>query len=138
MDMKRLTIGSITGLVVMYVLGIVFWEMLFADFFEANAGSAQGVPRVEQIIWAVALGTLFYSLLVTLAIESRAGAKSLVAGLKTGAVIGLLLWGTVDFMFYGYFNLNNLTSVIADTVLEGVRGGIGGAAIALVLDKLGD
>ena len=59
-------------------------------------------------------------------------------GLKAGAVVGLLFWGTVDFIYYGYFNLNNLTGVIADTVLEGVRGGIVGAVIAGVLAKVGD
>jgi hypothetical protein len=58
--------------------------------------------------------------------------------LKVGAVVGLLLWGTVDFVFYGYFNLNTLTGVIADIVLEGVRGGIAGAVIAGVLAKVGN
>lgn len=138
MDIKRLIIGSITGLVVLYVVGYVIWEMLLVDFFAANAGSAQGVAREEQILWAVLVGTLCYATLLTMTIEARSGATSLVDGAKAGAVVGLLLWGTVDFLFYGYFNLNNLTGAIADIVLEGVRGGIGGAVIALVLGKLGD
>ena len=138
MDMKRLIVGSIAGLVAMYVVGYVIWEMLLVDFFAANAGSAQGVGREEQILWPILVGTLCYAVLVTQTIEARSGEKSPIDGLKSGAVVGLLLWGTVDFMFYGYFNLNNLTAVIADTVLEGVRGGIGGAVIALVLGKVGN
>lgn len=138
MDMKRLVIGSITGLVALYVVGYVFWEMLFVDFFAANAGSAQGVGREEQILWAVLVGTLCYAVLLTRTIEARSGETSPIDGLKAGAVVGLLLWGTVDFLFYGYFNLNNLTGAIADIVLEGVRGGIGGAVIALALGKLGN
>lgn len=137
MDMKRLAIGSVTGAVVMYVVGIVFWTMLFTDFFAANAGSAEGVNRAEEIIWASALGVLFYGLLVTLMMEAR-GAKSAVEGLKVGAVVGFLLWGTADFILFGNFNLSNLTATVADTVLEGIRGGIGGAVIALVLSKVGD
>jgi hypothetical protein len=138
MNMKRLSIGSLTGLVVMYILGVVFWEMLFADFFAGNSGSATGVPRDAPILWSVVLGTLLYAEMVTLAIEGRAGTVSIGDGLKVGAVVGLLLWGTVDFVFYGYFNLNTLTGVIADIVLEGVRGGIAGAVIAGVLAKVGN
>ena len=59
-------------------------------------------------------------------------------GMKVGATIGVLLWGTADFVMYGYMNLNNLTATIADIVLEAVRGGLGGAGIAFTLSKLGD
>lgn len=138
MNMKRLSIGSITGLVVLYVVGIVFWEMLFADFFTANAGTAEGVQREEQIIWAIALGALLYAALITLMMEARGGPDSLANGLKTGAIVGFLLWGTVDFTYFGIANLNNLTAAVADTVLEAVRGGIAGAVIAVVLGKVGD
>jgi hypothetical protein len=138
MNMKRLSIGSIVGLVVLYVVGIVFWEMLFADFFAANAGTAEGVQREEQIVWAMALGALFYAALITLMMEARGGPDSLVNGLKTGAIVGFLLWGTSDFTYFGFTNLNNLTAAVADTVLEAVRGGIAGAVIAGVLGKVGD
>jgi hypothetical protein len=138
MNMKRLTIGSIAGLVTLYILGVVFWEMVFADFFAANAGSAEGVDREEPIIWAAALGTLFYAILVTLMLEARSGTTSIMGGMKVGAVVGFLLWGTADFILFGYMNLSNLTATIADSVLEGIRGGIGGAVIAAVLSKVGD
>ena len=36
MNMKRVTIGSIVGLVALYILGMVIWEMVFTDFFAAN------------------------------------------------------------------------------------------------------
>ena len=137
MNMKRLAIGSLVGLVTLYILGIIIWGNLFADFFAANAGSAEGVPRETTILWAVLVGALLYAVLVTLAIECR-GAKSPVDGLKVGAIVGFLLWGTVDFVFFGNFNLSTLTGTIADAVLEGVRAGIAGAVIALVLSKTGD
>jgi hypothetical protein len=138
MNMKRLAIGSIAGAVVMYIMGIVIWEMLFADFFAANAGSAQGVPREAPILWAVGLGTLLYAAMVTLTLEARSGGASLVEGLKAGALVGFLIWGTADFIFFGYFNINNLNATIADVVLEAVRGGIGGAVRGVVLSKIGD
>ena len=138
MNMKRLAIGSIVGAVVIYIMGIVIWGMLFTDFFAANAGSAEGVPREAEILWAVGLGTLLYAAMVTLTLEARSGTASLMEGLKAGALVGFLLWGTADFILYGNFNLFNLNGTIADVVLEATRGGIGGAAIGLVLTKIGD
>jgi hypothetical protein len=138
MNMKRLAIGSVVGTIVLYLLGMLFWQMLFADFFAANSGSATGVDREAPIIWSVVVGTLFYAVLLTLALESGGGSKSLGDGLKIGIVVGALLWGTADFIFYGITNLSNLTAAIADTVLEGVRGGIAGAVIAITLGKVGD
>ena len=71
-------------------------------------------------------------------IEARSDATSVVDGLKTGAIVGFLVWGTADFIFYGNFNLSNLNATIADIALEAVRAGIGGAVIAVVLSKFGD
>ena len=138
MNIKRLSIGSAVGAIALFLLGMLIWQVLFVDFFDANSGSATGVDREAPIMWAVVLGTLFYAVLLTLALESRAASKSLVDGLVVGMVVGALLWGTADFVLYGFTNLNTLTGAVADTVLEGIRGGIGGAIIAAVLGKLGD
>jgi hypothetical protein len=138
MNMKRLSIGSAVGLVALYILGYLIWQMIFTDFFAANSGSAAGVDRESPILWAAVVGTLFYAVLLTLAVETQSGAKTLATGVKVGAVVGFLLWGTTDFILFAYQNVNNLTAVIADTVLEGIRGGICGAIIAAVLSKVGD
>jgi hypothetical protein len=134
MNAKRLAIGSIVGTIVIYALGELFWVYLFADFFNANGGGAVGVTRPEIILWALILGTLLYGVLVTLTLEWR-GSKSVVGGLITGAIVGALLWGTTDFTHYALNTMNNLAATIADTVLEGVRGGVAGAIIVLVLNK---
>ncbi len=138
MNTKRLIIGSLVGLVSLYITGYLIWEVALTEFFDANRGTATGVEREAQVIWSIALGTLFYGVLLTLALESRGGSASPVDALKVGAVVGFLLWGTADFIIFGFTNLNNLTATIADTVLEGIRGGICGAIIAVVLSKTGD
>ena len=96
-----------------------------------------GVLREAPVIWAVVIGTLLYADLVTCALESS-GSKGIADGFKVGAIVGLLLWGTTDFILFGYQNVSTLTGTIADTVLEGVRGGIAGAVIAAVLAKVGN
>ena len=136
MDIKRISIGTIVGGVVLYVLGFVFWEMLFADFFAANDGTATGVDREVPVMWAMILGTLIYAEAITFGIEARK-AVTLVSGAVVGGVIGVWIWGTADLIIYSLTYLNQLPNVIADIVLEGLRGAIAGAVVALVLSKIG-
>ena len=138
MNIKRLIIGCVIGTLALQLLGILIFQNIFAEFFEANSGSAMGVDRDAPIVWALIVGNLFYAMLLTLALETRSASKSLVDGLKIGVVVGALLWGTADFVLYGLTNLSTLTGTVADTLLEGVRGGIAGGVIAAVLSKVGD
>ncbi len=111
-------------------------ELAFADFFAANAGSATGVVKDPQVIWALVLGPLSYAALLTLAIGTRAASATIVDGLKIGAIVGFLMWFAVDLTLYAVWNVSNLTAAIADSLLELIRGGIGGAVIAGVLGKI--
>ena len=53
-----------------------------------------------------------------------------------GAVVGFLLWFTVDFILYGITNVENLAQTVVDPLLELLRGGIAGGVIAVVLGKV--
>jgi hypothetical protein len=139
MGAKRYAIGTLVGGVAVLASGfLIFAVAPFRDFYAyaMNAGSATGVAREQPLVWAVALGALSYSALVTLAIGSRAGSMNLRAGIKIGAVVGFLLWFTADFMFYGISNVGNLTSTVVDPLLDAVPGAIAGGAIALALGKI--
>ena len=136
MDIKRFIIGTIVGGIALYILGYVMFNLAFADFFAANAGSATGAWKDPQVIWAIALGTLSYAALITLALGTRAGSTTIVEGLKVGAIVGFLMWFSADMIFYGIWNVENLTAASVDPLLELVRGGIGGAVIAAVLAKV--
>jgi len=136
MDTKRLVIGTLVGGIILYALGYLIFDLAFADFYAANTGSATGVERNPQLVWAVVLGTLSYAALVTLGIGSRSSSSNVGAGVKVGAVVGFLLWFTVDFTLYGITNVGNLTRTVVDPLLELVRGGIAGGVIAVVLGKI--
>ena len=138
MDIKRFIIGTVVGAITLYILGYLIFDLAFAEFYAANAGSATGVVRDNQVVWAVALGTLSYAALLTLAIGIRAGSTTIVEGVKIGAIVGFLMWFGADFIFYGIFNISNLTLTFVDSLLELIRGGITGAVIATVLGKIAD
>ena len=136
MDIKRFIIGTVMGAITLYVLGYLIFDLALAEFYAANAGSATGLVKDPQVIWAVALGTLSYAALLAFAIGTRAGSTTIVEGLKIGAIVGFLLWFTADFTIYGIQNVSNLTATIADSLLELIRGGIAGAVVAAVLGKI--
>lgn len=137
MDAKRFVIGTLVGGVTLFATGYLIFKMAFGNFYAyaLNAGSATGVAREPQLMWAVALGVLSNSALVTLAIGSRASSLNAEAGIKIGAVVGFLLWFTADFMLYGISNVGNLTSTVVAPLLELVPSAIAGGVIAVVLRK---
>jgi hypothetical protein len=140
MDTKRFVIGTLVGGITVFATGTLIFAMPpLHDFmaYAMNSGSATGVAREPQLFWAVALGALSYSALVTLAIGSRAHPSSIGAGIRIGAVVGFLIWFTADFMFYGISNVGNLTSTLVDPLLELVPGALAGGVIAAVLGKIG-
>ena len=136
MDVKRMLTGTIVGGITLWATGYVIFDMAFRSFYAANAGSATGVDRSPQVLWAMWLSSLAYAALITVAMGNRAGKLSIGAGAIVGAIVGCLTWGTADFILYGSTNIANLTRTIVDPVLEFVHGGVGGAVIALVVGGL--
>ena len=136
MDAKRTSVALLVGGAVLWGTGYLIFNVLFDDFYAANAGSASGVDRDAQLLWAAALGELAYAGLIIFAIGNRTGVLSIGKGAVIGAVVGFLLWFHVDFLFYGGTNLANLTRTIVDPLLEFVHGGLGGVAIAVTLRML--
>jgi hypothetical protein len=131
MDTKRLLTGTVVGAVVLYALGYLFWGVLFVSFFEGQAGWATGLPREDTILWASAVGLLTIAMLITLAI-GWTGGSSMMDGLKTGALVGFLVWFGVDMIIYANFNFGTLTVQLVDPFVELMRSGLAGAAIGAV------
>ena len=136
MDTKRVVAGTVVGGIVLYVVGYLIFTKAFASFYTANAGSATGVDRGGELLWAMIVANLAYAALLTYALMRRGGTWSVGEGVKVGAIVGFLMWCTVDFVFYGSTNIANLNRTIVDPLLEIIHGGIGGAAIAAVLGRM--
>ena len=138
MDTKGLVIATLVGALILSITGYAIFGVAFPNFYSdfMTAGSAIGVERQPMLWWAVAVGLLSYSLLLTLAVASRAGSLTVGAGMTIGAVVSFLLWFTADFMLYGISNVGDLTGVIIDPLLELVPGAIAGGAIAIVLGRI--
>jgi hypothetical protein len=53
--------------------------------------------------------------------------------MRTGAVVGYLLWFTANFMFLAVSNVGNVMSTLVDPLLELVPGAFAGGMVAAVL-----
>jgi len=134
MDGKRLMIGTLVGGVVMFALGYVIFVLLMGDYFSSQI-TMPGLERETPIIWAQLLGTAVLAALVTLCLE-WSGASSPMQAFKIGAIVGLLVWVGVDFIYYGFTNMMTLTQTLVDPLLEVVRTGLGAVVIAGTLSKV--
>lgn len=136
MNAKQWLAGIVGGGVVVYVVGYIVFETLLAGFYAANVGSATGVPRDPQILWAVAVAALAYAALIVFVLSLKAGSLTVATAIKAGATVGFLLWVCADFTWFGITNVNNLVVTIVDPLAELVRGGITGAVLGALLPKL--
>ena len=135
MKTTRWFLAMLAGAVTLSLSGYVIYAVLFPRFYAdfMSAGSAAGVEREQLLVWAVALGMLAYSALITLAIGANASPRSVTSGAVTGALVSWLLWSTADLMLYGISNVGSLSGIVIDPLLKAAAGAIAGAVIAGVL-----
>ena len=133
MNAQRTTLAWILGAAVLYGTGYLIFDLLFGSFYAANAGSATGVDRGSQVLWAMVVANLAYAYLIIFAMRFRPGAGTVGGGAMTGATVGFLMWLTVDFVIFATTNISNLTRTIVDPCLEIIHGGIGGAVIGALI-----
>ena len=136
MDSKSI-IAAVTGGVVFFILGYVFYAFLFADFFEANQGSATGyMKEMEEVnLLAIFLGNLAVAVLLTIVFGSWANIRTFAAGAMAGAIFGLLLSLGFDLTMYGTTNAYNLTAALVDPIIGAVMFAIVGGVIGMMLGR---
>jgi hypothetical protein len=132
MDVKRLAIGTVVGSIAMFVVGYLIWNILL-DYWN-GAFDAAGVAREAQLLWVNALSHVPAAALITLAIE-RGGSSTIGGGVKIGAIVGFLVWSSVDLAFYANTTIFDLTAICVDSLLASVHFAIGGGVIAAVLGR---
>jgi hypothetical protein len=134
MNMKILK-GTLIGGIIYFLLGWLVYGMLLADLMATNSNQCANRPEAEMIWWSMILSNLIYAYFLTMILKWT-GAKSLIDGLKTGALVGLLFAATIDFSLYAMTTMfNNLGAVIVDLVISTVLTAIIGIAIVLLWGK---
>ncbi|MDH3710602.1 MAG: hypothetical protein OER04_11970 [Cyclobacteriaceae bacterium] len=133
MDTKKFVMGTVVGGIVYFLLGFVFYGVLFEGFFTANAGSATGVMNTEMAWWPLILGNLALAALITYIFLNWAGITTFAGGLKGGALIGFLMAVSFDMIMLDTTNIMTLNAALVDILIATIMGAIAGGIIGAVL-----
>lgn len=123
--------GTIFGGIAYFLLGWLVWGILLMDFFLANMNQCTSRTDGEMIWWAIILSNLVMALLLTL-ILNWAKARSIIDGLKFGALFGLLYGSGIAFSYWSMSTTYlNAGAMIVDIAVTTVVMAIVGLVIVL-------
>ncbi len=130
--MRKMLIGTVAGGVAFFLLGGLIYEVILGGFYRANLGSATGVLRELPIWWAMVVSQLGLAAVVTY-VFLHANVATASDGLRTGAIVGLLLGITMSFDLYSVTNWSNMTVAFVEPFVWAVRTALAGAVIGWTL-----
>ena len=126
MNVKNFIVGGIVGGIVNFLLGWVFYGMLFKDLYPETPDT-----KLEFI----ALGCFAFAFLMSYIFNKWAGITNPMTGLSAGAVIGFISGLSMNFFMYSGMALN-VQNMITDVAINTVIGAAIGASIAFVNGKM--
>ena len=128
MDIKKLSIGTIAGAIVFFLLGWLVYDKLLADFMRQHPGERGLIGRTEiKFVYLIA-GQVLEGLLLTY-ILLKSNVNSLAGGLIMGAVVGFLMCAAIDFTMYGTSVIMSKKGLAADVLAATVISAVAGAVI---------
>ena len=129
MNSNKFLLGGIAGGIVFFLLGYVFYGLLFKDFF---AGNGMDANMDNFVWWAMIAGNLASGFLFAY-ILSKANVSSAAGGASIAFVAGLLMSLGFDLVMYGVGQgLSTLKGLAADVAISAVMSAITGAVIGWV------
>ena len=126
MNAKNFVVAGIVGGIIDFLLGWVFYGMLFTNIYPQNDNT-----KLELIF----LGCMTFGFFISLIFTKWAGITNTISGLKAGAVIGLFYGLSMNFFMYSSQPVDYQILGL-DTVVNILMGAGVGAAVALVLGKM--
>jgi len=126
MNVKNLLVSGIVGGIVNFLLGWLFYGILFNDIY----------PEGEDMnLVFTFLGCLTFGLFIAFIFTKWAGIKAPLTGMKAGAVVGFFTSLSMNFFMYSNMPVN-YQNIVLDVVISIVIGSLVGASVALILGKM--
>lgn len=127
--------GTLIGGVVYFLLGWIVYGMLLAGYLASNFNNCANRPQEDMVWWAIIVSNLIYALFLTLFLK-WSGTSTIVGGMKTGALFGLLFSSAFDLSMYSMTTtFNDLTGLIVDVVVATAVAAVVGMVIVLLWGK---
>lgn len=124
--MKKLLISTLAASIVYFLLGWLFYGIMFANIYANN--------NQEENLLLVYLGCLVYSFFLALILVQWVNVVSMTKGAVMAAVVGFLT--TLQMNLFMYSNMPmNLTNVILDIIISTVMSFIVGFILIFTANK---
>ena len=135
MSHMKILRGTVFGGIVYFLLGWLVYGILFMDFLSANLNQCANKPAGDMTWWAIIASNFAAALLLTLILK-WSGAKSIVDGIKTGAIFGILFALTIDLSFWSMTTMySNFGTLLVDVVISTAIFAVVGMIIVLLWGK---
>lgn len=129
--------AALAGGIVMFLLGFLFFGVLFADYFKANMVQYPGLEKNPPLVWAIFLFNLAWGWLIAWVVD-RSGPAGWAEGAKVGSITMFVIGVGIDLEFQAFMNVHKaLAPMLVHIILVIVMGAAAGAVIGLVFDIFG-
>ena len=122
---KSIIYSTITGTIVYFLLGWLFYGILFTDLYPSNQ---------EYSMQLVLLGSLFYVLVFSLIYARWASISTFKSGAKVGLILGIVYAISMN-SYYAASNGLNIEHFLTDVLIATVSTAIMGGVVALTIGK---
>ena len=127
--------GTLFGGIAYFLIGWLVYGVLLYNFFSPMTNTCANRPDGEMVWWAMILSNLLIALFLTLFLK-WSGARSVIDGLKTGALFGALFTASIDLSLYSMTTMyNSLVPVVLETLASAVVMAAVGMIIVLTWGK---
>lgn len=127
MNAKNFLISGIVGGIVDFLLGWLFYGILFKDTFPSEG---------KENMLFIFLGCMTFGLFLAYIFTKWAGITTLTTGLQAGAIIGLFIGLYSNFFMNSMTETPNLQTMGIDIAITVVMSAVVGATVALVNGKM--
>jgi hypothetical protein len=128
----RTIIAALAGGVTMFLLGFVFFGLLFAEYFRANMVQYPGLDKDPPVFWAIFVFNLAWAAIIAFVLD-YAGRGGWAEGAKVGAIIMALIAIAAHFDFFAFLNIHKTVApILVHVLVVTFIGGLTGAVIGLV------
>jgi len=136
MGNNKILLAGILGGVTQFILGWIVYGMLLTEFMAANTGGPGVNKPMEEMSFAwIIVSNLAAGFFLAVIFGKYANINNASAGLKAGAIIGILMAVAVDTAMFATTYLYNMNSMMADivmwTIMSSITGGVVGAVLGM-------
>ncbi|MBK9153800.1 MAG: hypothetical protein IPM25_06225 [Chloracidobacterium sp.] len=126
--------AGLAGGIVMFLLGFLFYAVLFATYFQENMVQYAGLMKDPPVFWAIFVFNIVWAFLIAFVLDHWAKLSGWAEGAKTGAIIMFLVGLATNLDFYAFLNLHKaLAPVIVHLIVMIILGAGAGATAGVVL-----